>query len=106
MATNNNQTLSTEIHRTQQTELKAKKSLPYGIFCNNIKENALETAPRSCSANGTSSTDTPFITSLPREKKTAFEDSAGKRLEYSAMCTAFSYFADFPPSQHHCSYDK
>lgn len=55
------------------TDLR-RRSLPSRIFSPNLGVKTINT-PRSCSANGTCSTDTPITLSLPIEAKAAFEDS-------------------------------
>ena len=77
MATEGHQSFNAETESVEQTgissELKAvesdsnlrRKSLPYRYI----------DTYRSCSADGTYSRDTPLTISLPRETKTAFEDS-------------------------------
>ena len=77
MATDNCQTFDAGEDNTQQidgifSELKVKKSLP--SVSPKLNADSIDTAPRSCSANGTCSTDMPFTIGLTRETKSAFED--------------------------------
>lgn len=76
MTTDDCKTFDTGEDNTQQisgifSELKVKKSLP--LVSPNINADSIDTAPRSCSANGTCSTDTPFTIGLTRETRSAFE---------------------------------